>query len=386
MIPHTIIFYDNEEQHIQTLKKNVPHVEGVLINHDLKNRLGDKKTYNQYWIQQGNTYARANQDDMKIDPTEGFNKDHAKHLLSHVRRGEKIIAIFDWDRTLNVVEGVSLPPNGHRFEQYGVHPEHAIEYQMGGTERLEWLRDMFRQLDRFNVPVFILTSNKNCSQTKSSFLTHIQRLIPSLTDDKLICAGSSVGLDKSEALLQNETYQLITGHKPWSKAKVNIMVIVSILVMILAFLFSRMNRAQMGVFGKKGELTSYITIIKSLLDKAGITLTKSRILNYIEENPSLSRDEQHMLISLMDYTYKELVELIKQNDWVKFILKIEPYDIIKTILDGWIGTSIQNAYSTEALSQTLFTDENQSWWDWDAWFEGSEGSRIKNKRKSRKRQ
>jgi hypothetical protein len=205
-----IVFYDNEYDNIKDLEENVPRVEGIHIDDDIPNQFGDARTYPLYWADRGNTYATRTPE--SVNPTEGFNKEHAKQLLERVKRGEKLIAIFDWDRTLNVVEGVRLPPKGYTFAQYKINPLDAMEYQMGGKERFAWLKKMFKQLYENKIPVFVITSNKLCTTTKDNFLSHVQLLIPYMTDSMLVCSGRECGLSKSQALLANKTYKNIVSH------------------------------------------------------------------------------------------------------------------------------------------------------------------------------
>ena len=105
---------------------------------------------------------------------------------------QKIICVFDWDRTLSVIEG---------FAEYAdIEEEGIIEFLTGSEitikeeeeiikflkknkititrlNRFELLKCMFEQLHLKQIPVFVLTNNPYCYTNREKFVKLIQKLI-----------------------------------------------------------------------------------------------------------------------------------------------------------------------------------------------------------------
>jgi hypothetical protein len=199
----------------------------------------------------------------------------------------------------------------------------------------------------------------------------------------------------------------------WSIIGLVLIAIISVVVAVVTYA---------GVKGKKGKgkgkkskkkspqnteqtetdsrLTSFFRYLKSLLDKGGITLTKEHIFKFIENNEYLSTEEKEELYSYMDYSYTELLSVIKQHHLVDSILDINPKDIIKIVLDysiGIVGSALKRIYknTNDFLSYIFGSSSNEddeddeydddsesSFWDMSGLFPGSDGTR-KSKRKVR---
>lgn len=98
----------------------------------------------------------------------------------------RLVAIFDFDRTLSVMEGGFFLGNsiyemkkilvervGKQQEMDSVVPaftaEGFAEYLAGGTERMTMLQDMFTYLYDHNVRVILLTNNGGCPRARNLF-------------------------------------------------------------------------------------------------------------------------------------------------------------------------------------------------------------------------
>jgi hypothetical protein len=108
------------------------------------------------------------------------------------------------------------------------------------------------------------------------------------------------------------------------------------------------------------KMTSFVTYLKSLLDASGVTLTKERVFNYIQHNEHLSTQEKEELNSYKDYTYTELLRVIKQLDLVETILAINPIDIMATIFDI-VKSTVKSVYKNVAdFLSNIFTPSEYS--------------------------
>jgi hypothetical protein len=142
--------------------------------------------YIDYWVRQNNTYALylkemikdpiASNEILKQDiwggslsiqyPNNGLNIDD---LLVWSSSGSNKLVLSDWDRTITVVEGIYFGQTEEtsltsKVEKGLVMVHDLLVYLMGGEERLEKVKNMFSELNKNGVPIFILTHNRNASK------------------------------------------------------------------------------------------------------------------------------------------------------------------------------------------------------------------------------
>lgn len=99
------------------------------------------------------------------DNQSGIKKEHYDNIKEWVLKIKKNrfyapAVLFDYDRTLTVVEGTDLSffeKNKNRITMEGF-----LEFHMGGKERLRMLRDLFTFLKGEGVAMFVLTNNGQC--------------------------------------------------------------------------------------------------------------------------------------------------------------------------------------------------------------------------------
>lgn len=99
------------------------------------------------------------------DSQSGIKKEHYDKIKEWVLKIKKNrfhapAVLFDYDRTLTVVEGTDLSffeENKDRLTMEGF-----LEFHMGGKERLKMLRDLFFFLNDQGVAMFVLTNNGQC--------------------------------------------------------------------------------------------------------------------------------------------------------------------------------------------------------------------------------
>ena len=137
---------------------------------------------------------RASFPDDTYDYISGIQREHIQQLYGWITttRGKRV-AIFDWDRTITVFEGIvgggqkmSMATLFTWFKIVDPNPvESTLLYLCGGEERLRMLREMFDECTRNSIDIIILTNNAN-AEPGTVFTDITKGLVPTAT---IICAG-----------------------------------------------------------------------------------------------------------------------------------------------------------------------------------------------------
>ncbi len=109
-----------------------------------KEQLGDNE-----YVEKYNLRERSD----RFDARSGIQQYHYDNILKPWISSRKLgthIAVFDWDRTITVVEGLFLSDEII---------EDTLNYVCGGILRVNMLKDMFRKLREANIHIMILTNN-----------------------------------------------------------------------------------------------------------------------------------------------------------------------------------------------------------------------------------
>lgn len=202
------IFFDNVQAHLNEVKAQNRNIKLVKIP-DTQPCNGFGKTeepYKSYLASLGpNTYV----DELPLydmyDPVSGIQENHIRILnrwLSQTRYAHQRAAIFDWDRTLTMVEGLYPIESTETL-----HFEDALLYLMGGSKRLFLLRKMFDKLHRLKVELFILTNNMASLDPFFKQLVHC--LSPHIPPTNILCAYATHRGNKGHALEQNDRLSTI---------------------------------------------------------------------------------------------------------------------------------------------------------------------------------
>lgn len=214
----TIIFFDNDSNNLRDFDSNrrlnsMFNIINILVDDKKPNEFcGDKMIsdlqkleYINHFKRFGNSYAELTviNGGEFFKPSRGITAEQHTELLQNIDRipGKKI-AIFDWDRTITAIEGMLKVPD-HMI------PE-MIVYLCGGEERLSRLQEMFRELHRKRVEVFILSNNayadkSNSEETFELFKKLLNILDPDMDHEHIIgCYRNNkrTKLTKSEAFLE----------------------------------------------------------------------------------------------------------------------------------------------------------------------------------------
>jgi hypothetical protein len=195
------IFLDNDQTHINEWNRQFPNSRTIKIDDTTLNPLGDGNTYyNGYITNYGaNTYTELLRgSNNKIEPTNpsnGIIQADVTSILNWVHDNTaNRIAVFDWDRTLSVLEG-AIMPIGRLWNDplYNCNPADALNYMFGGTERVELIKNMFITLHSEGVEIFIITNSANAQNNRPTMLQVIKLMDPLFVDDQLIYSGAGSG-------------------------------------------------------------------------------------------------------------------------------------------------------------------------------------------------
>lgn len=154
----------------------------------------------------------------RLDPGSGIQDETMDILQDWVeeRKGKKLAVLFDYDRTLTVIEGgFFLRPSfaelkaflktfsqkePYDFQNYVdlLTPEGFTEYYVGGRARLALLQEMFDYLYENKIDVFLLTNNSGCPKNKGMF-EEVMNVLTKNRPFQIIC-GADYKYDKRAAI------------------------------------------------------------------------------------------------------------------------------------------------------------------------------------------
>ena len=117
------------------------------------------------------------------DPVSGITIENLKKyynlLTSKFYRNKVAAMIFDWDRTLTVMEGVparyetldNLLDRHQQDERLSkdVTKHDIVEYYFGGLQRIRYLNKLFMELKKVNIPIYVLSANKGVAKHTGFF-------------------------------------------------------------------------------------------------------------------------------------------------------------------------------------------------------------------------
>jgi hypothetical protein len=181
------LFIDNDAGHIQAMNEACTRGMTTLQvdeTHDLKqtphNSYG-AKLYAEM-IGEDNTYLRASRKlgaGDGIDLVSGILWHHLPLIdkwMEETKTQTPRAILFDWDRTISVVEGVYVDKDGmHGLHTWmvnngydmrdlpDIYVEDALLYLCGGKERLAMLRNIMNACKQFDIDIVFLTNNGGCT-------------------------------------------------------------------------------------------------------------------------------------------------------------------------------------------------------------------------------
>ena len=191
------MFFDDMKPNIEDMELVFPssiciHIDPSPVERDLREF-------------EGNPYS------IEMTMNRGFHEEHMAMVDAWLPR-ENPILVFDWDKTLSVVEGIHMPPCDkwgtkwlqNTFEDYNMHLEDVCHVILGGHARIALLKAFF---ERVKAKIIVLTNNPSAcpiSQedpiyNRPEFLRLIRFIIPTFQEKDLVPGHLYDGI-KSEAL------------------------------------------------------------------------------------------------------------------------------------------------------------------------------------------
>jgi hypothetical protein len=222
----SIRFYDNQLDIIQQFKTMLKKVDTVYIpdrpNSEILNH-SQPKDFTKEFLKKypNNKFAEylSSFRNTERSINMGFSLYNAADLLKwSFSTIQTKVALFDWDGTLSVAEGIILPSNPIdtlSFHTMGINYRDIAVYYCGSEDRFLWLKYMFEVLYKQHVEIFVLTNNpmaaKNMNIVKLvglgflsrfNFYNVIKEIIPQFKQENLLCGYETQGI-KPQTFMNN---------------------------------------------------------------------------------------------------------------------------------------------------------------------------------------
>ncbi len=250
----TGIFFDNDENKIDQVRKYCNNIILVKIPESEYDEIRDKNIVTELLSKNATAFDAVNNiyfelivrnriKHDKFDKLSGIQQEHIDKLVEWIQNTKDInsrYAFFDWDRTLSMCEGTTLPidaltqkniANSDAYKFYKVkHPDQSdVErenriyedmsiYLAGGNARLQMLRDMFNMLHNNSIKIVILTNNGACvKKTQSLYFMKLARKFVGYDDIEFVCSSNILDINnptdgtgnKGHALASNPKYKAV---------------------------------------------------------------------------------------------------------------------------------------------------------------------------------
>lgn len=214
----SILFLDNDSENITDVSKHLKFLEVIKVDDSVPNKFATgsnpKRSYTNYFVKKRNEYAILSErlGDEPYTPSNGITKSNITKIDTWLKKSMKVttrIILFDWDRTISVVEGFL------NFTKIVDLLDDTMEYLLGGEKRVKDLRSLFKKLHKNKVHVFIVTNNSAADDLRKLFLALIMYIDPAFKDDNLVCSANQ--RSKTVALLKSKSFTDLYGTETLSK-------------------------------------------------------------------------------------------------------------------------------------------------------------------------
>jgi hypothetical protein len=228
------IFFDNDPKNIKRVRELCPSITCVSIPEtaDIKERSWKDPIMERYLEQLGkpNIYVNAIQTILRGDTYDekcGIQQVHIDTLntwITRLPKGESAAIIFDWDRTITMVEGIvrfsrisSVEDDYYKMMEMTSDKDtfrtkfrtHMCAYIFGGMERFKMIRRLFKDIYDNGHEIFILTNNGACgSDDLYSYIKLLSPLLPNykpkISFENMLCSGDTTKYKGDKGLLLKE--------------------------------------------------------------------------------------------------------------------------------------------------------------------------------------
>lgn len=224
-----IRFYDNQMDIIRQFNNTLKYVDTFLVpntpNREILKGSKQSHNYTSEFLKKHpkNKFAQYlfSLKNRENGTCIGFSEKEAIELTRWANKLLKNkVAIFDWDGTLSVIEGIVLPTTKSEmkmYEHYNISFHEIAHYYCGTKYRFTWLKSMFEYLHNRNVEIFILTNNPIAStkringlgkESKNNFYRVVKEIIPCLKKENILCGYETNGFKPHTFLKHTYLYKL----------------------------------------------------------------------------------------------------------------------------------------------------------------------------------
>jgi len=243
----SIRFYDNQPDIIKQFHKAKKFVETIQVsnkpNKEILHGNINASLYTTEFlkIHPENKFAKylSMVNNKELGTTIGFSRSDAHNLIRWANNTliDTKVAIFDWDGTLSVIEGLILPPTKEtttELKMIGVTDKEIAEYYIGSKKRMSWLKEMFNFLYKKNIEVYILTNNPiaACNWNKlnddgigpfsrANFFNVVKQIIPHMKEENILCGYETDGFKPDTFSKNSHLTQIYTRIQHWHYTRHN---------------------------------------------------------------------------------------------------------------------------------------------------------------------
>lgn len=207
-----VIFFDNDEQNVKDMSI-IPNCKSVYVDDHVKlNEPSSGTEYMKNLVTPDNIYAENNTNESYISNgiTDEIILTQLIPWITETQGIQNRFAVFDWDRTISVVEGLAIPTDFEGIDENKFIAD-MTTYVLGGEPRKQMLKSMFQNIIASGTQVVILTNNPAAlpnTPQRDTFLKMIKIIFPEFVDDNLLCSNGYLNKPEKfkEYLIHSKLY------------------------------------------------------------------------------------------------------------------------------------------------------------------------------------